>query len=447
MQRETDNEILIDMLSRLSKEEIARIAFDMHPADILEALDRYDGDRAELINKLPEDIIADVIEEAEAEEKYELLELLPERAQKAIVNEMHSDELADMLGTVPASKADSILKKINSEDAAEVKELLRYDPDTAGGIMATEFISVRDEMSVGQTLKYLQKEAPAAETAYYIYVLDNNSILKGVVALRDLVVSTFDVRVRDIMRKKVISVPVTTDQEDVARMFEKYGFLTMPVVDGNDKMLGIITVDDVMDVIREENTEDIYRLAGLSEEEKVAGSVADSVKKRLPWLFVNLFTAIFAAVTVSLFEGTIAKVVALAAFMPIVAGIGGNTGTQTLTIIVRGIALGELTFENSRKVLLKEISVGICTGLSLGIAVALLGWLWEMNIVFGMVIGMALLFNMAAATFSGFAVPVLLKKINVDPALASSIFVSTVTDVLGFFFFLGLATVFIAHLM
>lgn len=446
MQRETDNEILIDMLSRLSKEELSRIAFDMHPADILEALDRYDGDRAELISKLPENIIADVIEEAEAEEKYELLELLPERAQKAIVNEMHSDELADMLGNVPPSKADSILKKINSEDAAEVKELLRYNPDTAGGIMATEFISVREEMSVGQTLKYLQKEAPAAETAYYIYVLDNNSILKGVVALRDLVVSAFDVKVRDIMRKKVISVPVTTDQEDVARMFEKYGFLTMPVVDENDKMLGIITVDDVMDVLREENTEDIYRLAGLSEDEKVAGSVADSVKKRLPWLFVNLFTAIFAAATVSLFEGTIAKVVALAAFMPIVAGMGGNTGTQTLTIIVRGIALGELTFENSRKVLLKEISVGICTGLSLGIVVALLGWLWERNIVFGLVIGMALLFNMAAATFSGFAVPLLLKKINVDPALASSIFVTTVTDVLGFFFFLGLATVFIARL-
>jgi magnesium transporter len=447
MPYDMDSRKLVDVLTASAKEELREIIRDIHPADILEALEEYEGDRADILSKLPEETIAAVIDEAEAEEKYELLELLPERAQKAIVNEMYSDELADMLGTLDPSEAEDILEIIDQEEATEVKGLLSYQPDTAGGIMATEFISVQEEMTVGETLKYLQKEAPDAETAYYLYVLDRNGVLKGVVALRDLVVSSFDVNISEIMHKNIISIPVAMDQEEVGHLFEKYGFLTMPVVDDEDKMLGIITVDDAMDVLREENTEDILRLAGVSEGEKVSGTVFGSVRKRLPWLFINLLTAMLAASTVSLFEGTIARVVALAAFMPIVAGMGGNTGTQTLTIIVRGIALGELSFENAKKVLAKEIGVGLMMGLSIGTAVTALGWFWENNAIFGLVIGLAMLMNMAVATVAGFVVPMVLKKLRIDPALASSVFVTTVTDVLGFFFFLGLATVFITYLV
>jgi magnesium transporter len=210
-------------------------------------------------------------------------------------------------------------------------------------------------------------------------------------------------------------------------------------------MLGIVTVDDIMEILRDENTEDIYRLAGVQEGEKVTSSLGSSIKRRLPWLFVNLITAIIASATVSLFEGTIQKVVTLAAFMPIVAGMGGNTGTQTLTIIVRGIALGELTFENAKKVLLKEFGAGIAMGMSIGITVAAIGYFWEKNIVFGLVIGFAMILNMTAATLAGFTVPVVLKKLKIDPALASAVFVTTVTDVCGFFFFLGLATLFISY--
>jgi magnesium transporter len=221
----------------------------------------------------------------------------------------------------------------------------------------------------------------------------------------------------------------------------------MPVVDENKRMLGIVTVDDIMEILRDETTEDIYRLAGVQEGERVGGSVRESVRSRLPWLYINLITAIAASLTVSLFEGTIQKVVTLASFMPIVAGMGGNTGTQTLAIIVRSIALGELTVENAKKVLVKEIGTGIIMGFAVGVVAAVIGLVWVGNMVFGIVIGTAMLLNMMVAVFAGFIVPVTLKKLKIDPALASAVFVTTVTDVLGFFFFLGLATVFISYLI
>ena len=212
----------------------------------------------------------------------------------------------------------------------------------------------------------------------------------------------------------------------------------MPVVDEHDHILGVITVDDVMDIIEEENTEDIHRLAQINEEEKVDGSLIESLKSRLPWLLINLLTAFLASSVVAVFSGTIEKVVALAAVNPIIAGMGGNAGTQSLTIVVRGIALGELTGDNARRVFFKEFGVGILSGVSIGLVVALICGVMQQNPIFGLVVGLAMLLNMAFATIAGYAVPVILKKINVDPALASSVFVTTVTDVLGFFFFLGL---------
>lgn len=438
---------LIQFLLTSNTEQLMEYIKDIHPADILDAIHQYEGNKLEILNKLPEGIIAEIIDYAEDEEKYELLSLFPDTKQKEIVDEMSSDELVDLLGSIDEDEKNNIIVKMDKEDAEEVRELLSYLPDTAGGIMATEFVFIKETMTVGDTLKHLQEEAPDAETAYYIYVLDEKYTLKGVVSLRDIVVSNFNTVITDIMNEKVISVPVDMDQEEVGRLFEKYGFLTVPVVDKEDIMLGVVTVDDIMEILSNEHTEDMYRLAGIQEGEKVAGTVKESVKSRLPWLFVNLVTAILAAATVSLFEDTISQVVTLATFMPIVAGMGGNAGTQTLTIIVRGIALGELTFENAKKVLFKEIGVGLSNGLAIGLTVATLGYLWERKPIFGLVIGLAMFLNLIAATVAGFIVPVTLKKLKVDPALASAVFVTTVTDVLGFFFFLGLATVFISSLL
>ena len=221
----------------------------------------------------------------------------------------------------------------------------------------------------------------------------------------------------------------------------------MPVVDNYNRLLGIVTVDDVMQILRDESTEDIHRLGGVDEGERISGTLSESIKSRLPWLIVNLFTAILASAVVGMFEGTISRIVALATFMPIVTGMGGNAGTQTLTIIVRGLALGELDFDNMKRVFFKEIGIGLVTGVVIGAIIAVLGYLWEGKLFFGLIIGVAMILNMIVATISGFVVPVVLKKLKVDPALASSIFVTTFTDVLGFLFFLGLATIFVEKLL
>ena len=447
MKEELKEKDLLERLSNYTQEELEEKIEDIHPADVLDLLHDNEEYFFKVLKRLPDWFIADILDEEDDEEKYEILKKFSENKQKKILGEMSSDELTDLVGVLDEEETRDVLKKINKEDRKDVYKLLSYEPDTAGGIMATEFVSIRENKTIEKTLKYLQKEAPDAESAYYLYVVDKEDILKGVVSLRDIVCSDFQTPISDITNTNVISVPYDMDQEEVANKFEKYGFMTIPVVDENNKILGIVTVDDIVEVMQEETTEDIHRLGGVDEEEKVDGSLKDSIKSRLPWLIINLITAILAASVVGAFEGTISKVVTLATFMPIVAGMGGNAGTQSLTIVVRGIALGELNNENGKRVFLKELLVGLTTGVAIGVIIAILGFIWERNFVFGIVIGAAMILNMMVATMAGFIVPVILKRLKIDPALASAVFVTTVTDVLGFFFFLGLATMFINYLI
>ena len=447
MNLEMTEKRLLKILIHGTDKELAEIIEDIHPADILDAIHEKENEVGKILNRLPEWMIAAVIEEEDDdEEKYKLLKKFPESKQKKILNEMSSDEITDLIGVLDDKESEAVLEKINAEDRKDVQRLLAYEPETAGGIMATEFISIDENKSIRETLKYLQKEAPDAESIYYLYVVDKKRILRGVVSLRDIVCTDFDMKISEITNTNVIALRYDMDQEEVANAFEKYGFISMPVVDEKEKLLGIVTADDIMEVIKDESTEDIHRLGGIDEEEKVDGTLRESIKSRLPWLMVNLLTALLASAVVGIFEGTISQVVTLATFMPIVTGMGGNAGTQTLTIIVRGIALGELTSENAKRILKKEILVGFTTGIAIGAAIAVIGYLWERNFMFGIVIGTAMILNMVVATIAGFIVPVILKKVNVDPALASAVFVTTVTDVLGFFFFLGLATIFISYL-
>lgn len=444
---EYDEEKLLNIILNSPKNEVNSLVENLHPADILDLIHNNEDKTEEILAKLPDWFIADVLDEEDDEEKYEILRLFSEKKQKKILEEMSSDEITDLIGVLDEEESKTILSRMNEQDRKDVKTLLSYKKDTAGGIMATEFVSIIENKSVEETLKYLQEKAPDAETAYYLYVVDKQNTLKGVVSLRDIVCSGFNTKIMDITNSNVISVPYDMDQEEVAKKFEKYGFLTIPVVDEKNKILGIVTIDDIVDVLKEETTEDIHRLGGVDKEEKVDGTFIESVKSRLPWLIVNLVTAILASSVVGAFEGTISKVVSLATFMPIVAGMGGNAGTQSLTIIVRGIALGDLNKENAKKIFFKEVLVGLITGVVIGAIIAVLGFIWERNYVFGMVIGIAMILNMVAATMAGFIVPVVLKKLKVDPALASAVFVTTVTDVLGFFFFLGLATIFLSYLI
>lgn len=434
-------------LLHATQASIIKYVESIHPVDILDVLRDYPEDKEDILYRLPEGLIADIIDEADDEEKYSILMEFSENKQKNIVEEMSSDELTDLLGMLDEEKANKILEKMTDEDARKVRQLLSYDPDTAAGIMATEFVALKENMTVEETLKYLQKYGEENENIYDLYVVDNFDKLKGVISLKELVTKNFNTRISDVIHTKIEGIPYNTDQEEVGHRFEKYGYLTMPVVDNSNRLLGVVTFDDVMQILRDETTEDIHRLGGVDEGEKVDGSLKDSVKSRLPWLIVNLVTAILAAAVVGMFEGTIQAVVSLATFMPIVTGMGGNAGTQTLTIIVRGLALGELNFKNMKKVFFKEIGVGVVTGVVIGFIIGVLGYIWEGNFMFGIIISVAMLLNMIVATITGYLVPVVLKKFKVDPALASSIFVTTFTDVLGFFFFLGLATLLIQYLM
>lgn len=447
MKLNMNREELRKFLLHAPQSKIIKYMENIHPVDILDVLRENYDDKRDILYRLPENLVADIIDEAEVDEKYEILMEFSENKQKNIIEEMSSDELTDLLGKLDKEQANRILAQMADEDARMVRQLLSYDPDTAAGIMATEFVSLNANMTVEETLKYLQLHGEEGENINDLYVIDDFDRLKGVILLRELVTKPFDTRISELVHSTVDGILFNTDQEKVGHMFEKYGYLTMPVVDKSNRLLGIITVDDVMQILRDENTEDIHRLGGIDEGEKVDGTLKESVRSRLPWLLINLITAILASSVVSIFEGTIEQVVALATFMPIVAGMGGNAGTQTLTIIVRGLALGELDFNNMKKVFLKEIGVGIVTGTAIGFVIAVLGYLWEGKIIFGVIIGVAMLLNMIVATISGYLVPLFLKKIKVDPALASSVFVTTFTDVLGFFFFLGLATISLQYII
>ena len=438
MKRKITNEELKQLLLHGSEDEIKAVITDIHPVVILDLIHANEDSASALLAHLSEEVIADIVEEEDDEDKYELLKLFSDVKQKHILEEMSNDEVTDLLGELKDEEQQELLAKLSSEDRQDIKELMCYAEDSAGGLMTTEFISIRAKNTVRQTLEYLQRNTDG-ETAYYLYVTDRQNVLKGVVSLRDIVSSTFDTNMLEITNPNVISVRYDEDQEAVWKQFEKYGFVMMPVVDEENHMLGIITVDDIMDVIQEETTEDINRLGQVGKEERIDSQLFESLRSRLPWLVINLFTAVMAAAVISLFEGTISQVVSLATIMPIVTGMGGNAGTQSLTIVVRGLSLGELTKENAVSILAKEVGVGLFSGIVIGVLIAVGAMLFERNPMFGLVTGAAMFLNMILANIAGYFIPVLLEKCHVDPALASG--------VLGFLFFLGLATLALPYLL
>ena len=441
---------LRELLLRGSKDQIQEAIDSIHPADILEVI-HEDPDNTKLIlEKLPDDTIADIIEEEDSslirtasgvfkqEDSVELDSFM----------EMSDDEIADIAGELDEKEKNELLAQLDIDDKQNVEQLLNYDPETAGGLMTTDFISIHAKNTVLDTLNYLHTAVDEDTPKYYLYVVDKQGVLKGVVDLRAIVASPFDTPILDITNENVITINYKEDQEVVANTFKKYSFIMMPVVDDEMRMLGVIEIDDIMDVIEDETTEDMNLMAGVSSEERVDSTVGESFKSRIPWLIVNLLTAVMAAAVVANFEGTISKVVSLSAIMSIVTGMGGNAGTQSLTVLVRGLSLKEIDKDNALRIFFKELLVGVLSGVVIGILVALGSVFYAGgNPWFGVVAFFAMLLNMICANIAGFIVPVILEKCHVDPALASGVFVTTVTDCMGFFFFLGLATLFLSHLM
>jgi magnesium transporter len=419
----------------------------LRPADRAEVLaDLPTTDQAEMLDELPPDEAAEILENLEDEEAAEVAEQLSTATLADVLDEMDPDDAADVLGDLSDAKAADTLAQM--EEAAEVRPLLEHEDDTAGGLMTPDFPHLRRQMTVQQAINSLRSLNPESETHYYLYVVDRNNKLIGIVGLRELVMSDPQTAIEDIMNRDVISVPVGTDQEEVAQLMTKYGLAALPVVDTEGHLVGVISYDDIAEVIEDEATEDLYKLSNVSGDGdlQVFSPVRMAVSRRLPWLLINLFTAFLAASVVSLFEATIAKLALLAVFQSIVAGQGGNAGTQTLAMMVRGLAVGEVEFKDAWRAMAREAGIGLVHGAITGICVAIGAYLWKGIPVLGLVIGLAMVGNMIAAGIAGTLVPLALKALKLDPALASAVIVTTVTDCVGFGLFLGLATAFLPYL-
>jgi len=338
-----------------------------------------------------------------------------------------------------------VLSQIDESD--EVRRLLVHPDETAGGVMTSLSVKIEEDMTVETAIHNLRHMAPDSEEIYYLFVQNKRQQLVGVVSLRDLVTSSPDTLIKEIMDPEPISIQVGADQEEAARLMQRYDLLALPVVDAQNRLRGMITYDDLLDVLEDEATEDIYRLGGIPKEQPADIPITSAMKTRLPWLILNLLTALISATVLSVFENTIAQVAVLAAFFPIVAGVSGSAATQTLTVTVRGLALGDIAPREGLKALSRELLLGLVNGVSIGLIVTVIAFIWKGTPLLGLVVGASTLLNMLCAGLAGVLVPLLMQKLNFDPALASPILVTTTTDTLGYFFYLGLATLMIASLV
>jgi magnesium transporter len=420
-----------------------------HPADLAQILSELpERERHATFNVLVERngrLAMETLSEIGPERGAELLALRPAEEIARLVQEIASDDAAVLIDHLPDELSAVVLNLIRPNPGGGVSELLEYEEQTAGRLMNPNVFVLPEEFTAGEAITALQN-ARDVEMVFYLYVVDERRHLVGVVSLRRLLLVPPDTPLKRIMTTDVYSARVDTDQEEVARQVASYNLLAIPVVDAENKIAGVITVDDVIDVIKDEATEDVYRLAGVSKDDGVSTPPMESLRKRLPWLTVNLLTAFAASLVVRYFEGTISRVVSLAVFMPVVAGMGGNAATQTLTVIVRGIAIGELTWVNARHALLKEGLVGIGNGVANGLLGGVIVGLMTGDWVLGLILAAAMVINMFVAAVAGTLIPLGLRALKVDPALASSVFITTLTDFFGFFSFLGLATLFLNSL-
>ena len=359
----------------------------------------------------------------------------------AILEAMPKDDVADLLGKLPENQADDILACMHQEGSAEVEDLLRYQDDTAGGIMVPDFIALKEDVTAGEAIKSLQKEHSDVEMPFYLYVVDQYGKLVGVLSLRQLVVVSPQKPLKNFMSTEVFAVQTDMDQEEVAKLVARYNILAVPVVDKMHCLVGIVTVDDVIDIFRKEATEDILKMAGAGEAFIETKSILKSTRIRLPWLFASWAGGLLAFLIINRFESTLSEYTFLAAFLPVIMGMGGNIGTQSSTIVVRGLATGLLQLSDIWSVVSKELAVGVALGVIYGILIGLVAHLKYNTITLAFNVGMALICSMSVAALVGSLVPMLFARFNIDPAVATGPFVTTAIDVISIFFYFQLAVV------
>ena len=436
------------VLDHLEENDVAGALelFDgLHPADQAEVVSAISDDsRPLLVASLDSEVTAGLLEHLDPEAAAQALEDLPGSDLLTVLDVASPDVAADVIKQLPIEKSAGVLASMGETD--DVVALLRYPDESAGGLMTTDFPHVRADITVVNALDILRIQGEMVEDIGEIHVVDRHDKLMGSLSVTRLALARPNAVIADIMDTEIITVPVTADQEECARLVDRYDLNYLPVVEEDNTLMGIILVEDLVDVLREEDTEDMYRISGLGQD-RLFDPLRSSISRRLPWLYINLGTTILAALVISLFESTIEKLVILAAFLPVIAGQGGIGGTQTLTLVVRGLALGQIYGDRGRRLLVREVLLGVIHGLLLGVFIGLIGFVWKGNLMLGVILGLAMLGNMVVAGLTGAGIPLLLRRMGLDPAVSSAVFVTTVTDILGFLLFLGLATAFISLLL
>jgi magnesium transporter len=445
--KQDSSKILVDSTKRLLRRDanrhLKKIVNKTHGADLsivfrsLSLSDQHhlfnliedNETKGVLFSELEEDILPELVDGLELDEVVDILETMP------------TDDVADLLGVLPEEKADTILKKMKKEGSDEVEDLLSYEDDTAGGIMVPDFIALREDTTASEAIASLQKEHQDVEMPFYLYVVDEYGKLVGVSSLRQLVVVPPHTPLKEFMTTDVFSVQTNMDQEEVAKIVARYDILAVPVLDDSHRLVGIVTVDDVIDIFRREATEDILRMAGAGEEFVETKSVLKSTRIRLPWLFASCAGGIIALFIINYFEGSLNKFVYLAAFIPVIMGMGGNIGTQSSTIVVRGLATGRLSIRDVWSVVFKELAVGCILGLVYGLLIGTVAQLRYTKEMLALTVGLAVISSMAVAALIGSFVPMAFARINIDPAVATGPFVTTAMDIISVFFYFMIATV------
>jgi len=423
-------------------ETLKEVLKEYHASEIAILFERLDkSEQQYIINLLPAETASEIISEMDEESHPEdlLFQLHPDKRTE-IVEELDYDDATDIISQLEDHEQKEILKDLNEEDASEIRNLLTYDEKTAGGLMNTAVICVNINLTKKDAIDEIIRQSEEMEEFYTIYVVDDENFFKGIVSLKDIIKAKYNAQITELVRMDAVYVHPNTDQEEVANLISQYNLTSIPVIDNAQKLLGRITFDDVIDVMEAESTEDILKISGVSEDEELSGNWIEAVKSRLPWLIINLGTAFLASSVVRYFDPTIKLIPSLAAYMTIIAGMGGNAATQALAVTVRRISLYDLTDNQAYRTVLKEFTVGLINGAVNGLIVFIFAFFFDGNPMLGLVIFLAMTGNLLIAGVTGAGIPLILKRIGIDPAIASSIIITTFTDVFGFLLILGLAS-------
>ena len=430
-----------DAISSSDADRIAELFEPMHSADIADTLEQMDdAQRREVIWLAPHVVDGDVLSDMDEGVREDMLEYLPQEVLSNAVRDLESDDVVDLLEDLEEEQQEAILEVLEEADRVAVEQSLSYPEETAGRLMQREVVWVPEHWTVGNTIDQLRSTEDLPDQFYHVVLVDPSMTPIGQVTLGRLMSSKRSTKLTEIAEETFQVIPVTQHEDDVAYAFNQYHLISAPVVDEDERLIGVITIDDAMIVLDEVHEEDIMRLAGVGEG-SLADRVLETTKQRFPWLAVNLVTAILASLVIAQFEEAISQLVALAVLMPIVASMGGNAGTQSLTVAVRAIATKDLTGSNVWRVIRREVLVGLVNGIGFALVMGGVGWIWFGSFDLAYVIAAAMVINLVVAGLAGTVIPVLLERMDIDPALASGAFVTTVTDVVGFFAFLGLAVV------